>query len=103
MKRREESDKYWDDQAKSSESSDWSKYWDEQAESSEWDDEPAEKPIPESSSLDEPKTPAVTPAPNRPQGGFYSFGGWDLKNRIAATMVGSPPVRVPLLEPPPSD
>ncbi|GBL87138.1 hypothetical protein AVEN_85425-1 [Araneus ventricosus] len=53
MKRREESDKYWDDQAKSSESSDWSKYWGEQAESSEWDDEPADKSSPESSS-DEP-------------------------------------------------
>ncbi|GBO25841.1 hypothetical protein AVEN_65619-1, partial [Araneus ventricosus] len=82
MKRREESDKYWDDQAKSSESSDWSKYWDEQAESSEWDDEPADKPIPESSS-DEPKTPAVTPAPNRSQGGFVSFGGWDRNLRRA--------------------
>lgn len=51
MKRREEADKYWDDQAKSSESSDWSKYWGEQAESSEWDDEPADKP---ESSSDEP-------------------------------------------------
>ncbi|GBN22499.1 hypothetical protein AVEN_13885-1 [Araneus ventricosus] len=61
MKRRDEPDKYWDDQAKSSE-------WDDQAESSEWDepsvwddehiaaDEPANK-------LSEPKQPIVADEP----------------------------------------
>ncbi|GBO40685.1 hypothetical protein AVEN_3656-1 [Araneus ventricosus] len=61
-KRRDEADKYWDDEPadKSSESSDWGKYWDEPAdkssESSEWDDEPASKAIPESciAAADEP-------------------------------------------------
>ncbi|GBN41318.1 hypothetical protein AVEN_33814-1 [Araneus ventricosus] len=62
MKRREESDKYWDDQAKSSESSDWSKYWDEQAESSEWDDEPADKEQPAAADEQASKEPIAAAA-----------------------------------------
>ncbi|GBL74922.1 hypothetical protein AVEN_52832-1 [Araneus ventricosus] len=72
MKRREESDKYWDDQAKSS---DWGKYWDEQAESSEshWDDEPADKPIPESSESHWDDEPADKSIPESSDWGKY----WD--------------------------
>ncbi|GBM56864.1 hypothetical protein AVEN_227366-1 [Araneus ventricosus] len=71
IKRREESDKYWDDEPadKSSKSSDWGKYWDEQAESSEFDEEPADKPIPESSEWDD--EPANKPSPESSEWGNY--------------------------------